>query len=94
MRCKDAEEEKIVGEQIENAKPAVQVIPATPGSSKISTKTSSSSTIKASKVNPSTMGEGEMNIVKRIEEWMRGREGKKGGEKDKSDCEPLLQAKF
>jgi len=25
---------------------------------------------------------------------MRGREGKKGGEKDKSDCEPLLQAKF
>ena len=67
-RCKDAEEEKIVDEQIESANPAVQVIPATPGSSKISTKTSSSSTIKASKMNSSTIGEGEMNIVKRIEE--------------------------
>jgi hypothetical protein len=56
---KDAEEGKIVDEQIENANPTVQVIPATPGSSKISTKTSSNSTIKATKVNPSTMGEGK-----------------------------------
>jgi hypothetical protein len=60
-RRKDAEEEKIVGEQIENTNPTVQVIPATPGSSKISTKTSSSSTLKASKVNPSTMGGGGVN---------------------------------
>jgi hypothetical protein len=67
-RCKDAKEGKAVDEQIEDAKFTVQVIPATPGSSKISTKTSSSSTIKASKMNPSTIGEGEMNIVKRIEE--------------------------
>ena len=65
-RCKDAEEEKAVGEQIEDVNPTVQVIPATPGSSKITTKTSSSSTIKTNKVNPSTMGEGEMNIFKQI----------------------------
>jgi hypothetical protein len=58
-RRKDAEEEKAVDEQIEDANPTVHVIPATPGSSKISTKTSSSSTIKASKVYPSTKGEGK-----------------------------------
>jgi len=56
---KETEGETLIDEQIGDPTPTISVIPATPGSSKLSTKTSSSSTIKASKVNASRKVEEE-----------------------------------
>jgi len=78
--------EKSGDEQIEEQDPSSQGMGG-------SSKSSSVSTIKASGVNPPKMGEGDMSIDEQIQEWMKGRKGRKD-RGEKLEEENPVQADF
>jgi hypothetical protein len=63
------------------------------GGSSNSSKSGSSSTVKASGVNSSKKVEGEISIDEQIQEWMKGRKGRQDRGEKREEEKPV-QADF